>query len=52
MEQRTASELELYPPIVSLARAFIAEAFSTKVITPGVTTTDDVVWSIRQRFEL
>lgn len=51
MEQRTASELELYPHIVSLARAVIAEAFSTKVITPGVTTTDDVAWFIRQRFE-
>lgn len=51
MEQRTASELELYPHIVSLARAVIAEAFSAKVITPGVTTTEDVAWYIRQRFE-
>ncbi|WP_233078108.1 M24 family metallopeptidase [Rheinheimera soli] len=51
MEQRTAAELELYPQIVSLARAVIAEAFSAKVITPGVTTTDDVAWYIRQRFE-
>lgn len=51
MEQRTASELELYPHIVSLARAVIAEAFSAKVITPGVTTTEDVAWYIRQRYE-
>lgn len=51
MEQRTESELEFYPHIVSLARAVIAEAFSTKVITAGVTTTDDVAWYIRQRFE-
>ncbi|MDF3125914.1 M24 family metallopeptidase [Rheinheimera sp. 1928-s] len=51
MEQRTAAELELYPHIVSLARAVIAEAFSAKVITPGVTTTDDVAWYIRQRYE-
>lgn len=51
MEQRTKSELELYPHIVSLARAVIAEAFSAKVITPGVTTTDDVAWYIRQRYE-
>lgn len=51
MEQRTASELEIYPAIVSLARAVIAEAFSAKVITPGVTTTDDVAWYIRQRYE-
>ena len=31
------------------AHALIAEAFSRKVITPGVTTTDDVVWWYRQR---
>ncbi len=51
MEQRTASELEIYPHIVSLARAVISEAFSSKVITPGVTRTEDVAWYIRQRFE-
>lgn len=51
MEQRTASELHIYPHIVSLARAVIAEAFSAKVITPGVTTTEDVAWYIRQRYE-
>lgn len=51
MEQRTESELDIYPHIVSLARAVIAEAFSAKVITPGVTTTEDVAWYIRQRYE-
>ncbi|MEO3865204.1 M24 family metallopeptidase [Rheinheimera fenheensis] len=51
LEQRTAAELELYPQVVSLARSVIAEAFSNKVITPGVTTTDDVAWYIRERFE-
>lgn len=51
LEQRTAAELELYPQVVSLARAVIAEAFSNKVITPGVTSTDDVAWYIRERFE-
>ncbi|MCS4306508.1 Xaa-Pro aminopeptidase [Rheinheimera pacifica] len=51
LEQRTEAELALYPQIVSLARAVIAEAFSNKVITPGVTTTDDVAWYIRERFE-
>lgn len=50
LEQRTAMELETYPHIVALARSVIAEAFSSKVITPGVTTTDDVAWFIRQRF--
>ncbi|MBU2113123.1 MAG: M24 family metallopeptidase [Gammaproteobacteria bacterium] len=51
LEQRTPSELELYPQVVSLARSVIAEAFSNKVITPGVTSTDDVAWYIRERFE-
>lgn len=50
LEQRTEAELELYPQIVSLARSVIAEAFSNKVITPGVTSTDDVAWYIRERF--
>ena len=50
LEQRTALELETYPHIVSLARSVIAEAFSPKVITPGVTTTDDVAWFIRERY--
>ncbi|KKO50399.1 Xaa-Pro aminopeptidase [Arsukibacterium sp. MJ3] len=51
LEQRTTSELALYPQIVSLARSVIAEAFSNMVITPGVTTTDDVAWYMRERFE-
>lgn len=51
LETRSASERAAYPHIVSLARAVIGEAFSGKVITPGVTSTDDVAWYIRQRFE-
>lgn len=50
VEQRTAMELETYPHIVAIARSIIADAFSSKVITPGVTTTDDVAWYIRQRY--
>ena len=50
LEQRTDLELEVYPQIVAIARAVIAEAFSSKVITPGVTTTDDVAWYIRERY--
>ncbi len=50
LETRTALELQSYPHIVSLARGVVAEAFSSKVITPGVTTTDDVSWYIRQRY--
>lgn len=50
-ETRSALEMEAYGHVVSLARSVISEAFSSKVITPGVTNTDDVAWYIRQRFE-
>lgn len=49
-ETRTEAELDVYGHIVGLARMVIGEAFSARVITPGVTTTDDVEWYIRQRF--
>ena len=51
IETRTPAEQELYPHINSIARGVIAEAFSGRVITPGVTTTDEVAWYIRERFE-
>lgn len=50
VETRSKAEAELYAHVVSLARQVIAEAFSTQVITPGVTSTDDVAWFIRERF--
>lgn len=50
LEVRSKKELEVYPQIVAMARRVIAEAFSNEVITPGVTTTDDVAWYLRQRF--
>ena len=49
LETRSASELAIYPSVVDLSRAFIRTAFSSLVITPGVTTTDDVVWWMRQQ---
>ncbi len=51
IETRTEEELEVYPHVVSLARGVISEAFSERVVTPGVTTTDDIAWYIRQRYE-
>ena len=51
LETRSEGELAVYPHVVSIARGVIAEAFSSRVITPGVTSTDDVAWFIRQRFE-
>ena len=49
LERRTPGELEVYPQLVAIAHAIIAEAFSRKVITPGVSTTDDVEWWMQER---
>jgi len=50
LETRTPLELDLYAHMTAIARGVIGEAFSARVITPGVTTTDDVAWYVRQRF--
>lgn len=49
LETRIQAEIEAYPSIVEIAHAIIREAFSTQVIHPGITTTDDVVWWMRQK---
>ncbi|MFK7952459.1 MAG: M24 family metallopeptidase [Ekhidna sp.] len=49
LETRTDSEMVVYPQIVRMAHQIIAEGFSEKVIQPGITTTDDVVWWYRDR---
>lgn len=49
LEQRIPEEIEVYKGIVKIAHEIIAEAFSSKVITPNQTTTDDVVWWLRER---
>ena len=49
LETRTPAEMELYPTVVRIAHAVIGEAFSRKVITPGVTTAEQVQWWYRER---
>jgi Xaa-Pro aminopeptidase len=49
LETRTPAEVELYPTIVRTAHSVIGEAFSRRVITPGVTTAKDVQWWYRER---
>lgn len=49
LETRTEKEMVLYDMISRISHQIIAEAFSEKVIQPGVTTTDDVVWWMRQK---
>lgn len=49
LERRSKPEIEAYTGIVEVAHAIIADAFSNQVIHPQVTTTDDVVWWMRER---
>ena len=50
LERRLPAEIEVYHHICAIAHAVIAEAFSNAVITPGVTTTEDVEWWIWEKF--
>jgi Xaa-Pro aminopeptidase len=49
LETRTPEEMAVYPMIVRMAHAIIAEGLSEAVIQPGVTTTADVQWWYRDR---
>ena len=49
LETRTAREMALYPGICRVAHEIIAEGFSSAVIQPGVTSTDEVVWWFREK---
>ncbi|MEM9362590.1 MAG: M24 family metallopeptidase [Bacteroidota bacterium] len=49
VERRTEREMILYNQLVDITHDIIAEAFSEKVITPGVTKTSEVVWWMRQK---
>lgn len=49
IETRTEKEMKLYDELVNITHNIIDEAFSDKVITPGVTTTEDVKWWMRQK---
>jgi Xaa-Pro aminopeptidase len=49
LESRTPSEMAVYPHIVRIAHSILNEAFSEQAITPGVTTTADLRWFLRQR---
>ena len=49
LEHKLPDELEAYRHVMQVAHLVIREAFSNTVITPGRTTTDDVVWWMRQR---
>lgn len=49
LETRTPTEMEYYKTLVDVTHNIIAQMFSNNTITPGVTTTDDLVWFLRQK---
>jgi hypothetical protein len=49
LEKKLPAETEGYREAMGIAHAIIREAFSNEVITPGLTTVDDVAWWMRQR---
>ena len=48
LETRTEREMQFYPQLIKMSKDIIAKGFSSKVITPGITTTEDLVWWYRQ----
>ena len=49
IETRTEREMVIYNQLVSITHNIIKEAFSEAVITPGITTTSEVEWWMRQK---
>jgi Xaa-Pro aminopeptidase len=49
LEQRIPEEIMMYKKIVAIAHNIIAEGFSTRAITVGETTSEDLVWWFRER---
>ncbi len=51
LETRTPAEMASYKHIQEVAHHIIQEGLSERVITPGVTTTEDVVWWYREKIK-
>ena len=49
LETRSPLEMNIYKDVCNVAHQIIREFFSNRVVTPGVTTTEEVRWWIRQR---
>jgi Xaa-Pro aminopeptidase len=47
LETRSEKELQIYPMICHLAHKILQEGLSEKNIHPGITTTSDVEWALR-----
>jgi len=51
LETRISEEVNLLKNMTALAHKIIAEGFSDKVIEPGRTSTDDLVWWFREKVQ-
>ena len=49
MEIRTPTELELMPEVADIAYGILEEMYTPQNVVPGVTTTQDLEWFMRQR---
>ncbi|TXD50938.1 MULTISPECIES: M24 family metallopeptidase [unclassified Polaribacter] len=49
IETRTEKELALFKDLVKITHDIIDDTFSENSIIPGKTTTEDLVWSLRQK---
>ncbi len=49
LEYKLPEQTDAYRNVMQVAHRIIAQAFSNDVIVPGITTTDDVRWWMRQR---
>lgn len=49
LETKLPEELEAYRHVMRVAHLVIREGFSNQVVTPGKTTSQDVMWWMRQR---
>jgi len=48
LETRLAAEIDQYKHLTTIGHKLITRAFSNEVVTPGKTSTEDVVWWLRQ----
>ena len=49
LETRSTLEMQYYPQLAEIGHNLIATAFSNEVVTPGETTTEDVIWWLRDQ---
>lgn len=49
LETRTPHEMEIYPQLIRYTHDIIRRGFSSEAIKPGVTSTEDLEWWLRQQ---